>query len=309
MSLGLCCEFIVDEVKKSGKVEEVNIFKEKGLQFNQFKLGKYSDKQILDLYISNIKSLHQAVAKYVIPSGIRSLRISSDILPLSDCNTHLLNDVELKKSIASLGKLCLDTAMRITSHPSQFVVLSSKNPNVIVNSINILQQHAILFDMMNLPLTPYYAINIHGGAKGESNTLISSILSLPDNIRNRLTLENDERSYSTTELYKIFQKTNIPVVFDSHHASFNSDNIESDFNLALSTWGNVKPLTHLSNTRPDVLPTASFNDRRAHSEYVHYIPEWQRVAHQQGSIDIDFEFKAKNKAIFAALSNFDISLT
>lgn len=308
MSLGLCCEFIVDETKKSGKIEEVNIFKEKGLQFNQFKLGKYSESHILDLWISNIKNLHQAIVRYVIPSGIRSLRISSDILPLSDCNAHLLNNIDLKKSISSLGKLCLDAAMRITTHPSQFVVLSSKNPNVIVNSINILNQHAILFDMMGLPATPFYAINIHGGAKGESDTLISSILSLPDNIKNRLTLENDERSYSTTQLYAVYKKTKTPIVFDSHHASFNSDNIENDFNLSLTTWGNVKPLTHLSNTQPGVLPTAPFNERRAHSEYVHYIPEWQRVAHQTGLIDIDFEFKAKNKAIFDALSKFDIKL-
>jgi len=52
--------------------------------------------------------------------------------------------------------------MRVTTHPSQFVVLSSLNPNVIKNSIEQLKHHAWIFDKMGLDESPYYLINIHG---------------------------------------------------------------------------------------------------------------------------------------------------
>jgi UV DNA damage endonuclease len=194
--------------------------------------------------------------------------------------------------------------MRITSHPSQFILLSSKDDNVIKNSIFELKIHNWLFDTMGLDNSNYYAINIHGGAKGQSQKLIDTVNSLPATIKNRLTFENDERSYSTKELYSVYKETGIPIVFDSHHASFNSDNVEDDFHLALSTW-KAKPLTHLSNTTPG-LENGSFTERGAHSDYVHYIPKYQ--LDNQDKIDIDFEFKMKNLAIFKAVNDFGVKL-
>jgi len=77
--------------------------------------------------------------------------------------------------------------------------------------------------------------------------------------------------------------------------------------LAGLTWGTYTPMTHLSNTDPSMV-NGSFKDKRKHSDFVHYIPEYQRVANNNKSIDIDFEFKQKNLAIFQAIKNFEITL-
>jgi UV DNA damage endonuclease len=188
-------------------------------------------------------------------------------------------------------------------------VLSSKNPNVIEKARKSLAHHAWVMDCMNLPQTPYYSINIHGGVKGESKTLIEQVKSLPNNIKNRLTFENDERAYNVQDLYQVYQETGIPICLDTHHASFNDSGIEVDkaLDLAISTWGDCKPLTHLSNTEPELI-NGSFTDRRKHSQYVHYIPSYQQMLNDSGKIDIDFEFKMKQLAIFKAVEDFNIKL-
>ena len=40
---------------------------------------------------------------------------------------------------------------------------------------------------------------------------------LPENVRNRLVLENCEKCFSIEDCLRISKKVNIPVVFDTHH--------------------------------------------------------------------------------------------
>jgi UV DNA damage endonuclease len=122
--------------------------------------------------------------------------------------------------------------MRVTTYPSQFVVLSSLNPNVIKNSIKQLKHHAWIFDKMGLDESPYYSINIHGGVR-DKKILCSSINELPDNIRKRLTLENDELSYNVKDLFEIYKSTNIPICFDSHHHPFNDASLSGEDAMGL----------------------------------------------------------------------------
>lgn len=310
MSVGLCCQYMVPRKKRDGTIEWNNATQEKNLQFGAFNKGKYSDTDILKLYKHNLTNL-LSILQRVVKEGIRSFRCSSNILPLIDSvSPKFLENEELLLCLRNVGAFVIESGIRFTVHPDQFCVISSMNEDVIKNSFKILKYHAWIFDSMGLPRTPYNAINIHGGAKGQSTTLIKSILSLEDSVRQRLTLENDERSYNTKELYEVFKETNVPICWDSHHHTFNNSGLSSEeaLSLSISTWGKeIKPLTHLSNTAPALI-NGSFTDRRKHSDYVHYIPEHQLLANNNGLIDIDFEFKMKNEAIFKAVKDFGIKL-
>ena len=307
--IGLCCHYVKEKVKRDGTFDYVNQMDEKLLQFGQYNSGKYSKEKILDTWIHNITSFNNCLDA-IINDGIRSLRVSSNLFPLFDKELELLESSDKVKNILKqAGDKLKSHNMRVTSHPSQFVVLSSLNDNVVDNSINQLKHHAWIFDSMGLDQTPYYSINIHGGVRNQKEKLIEVANSLPLNVKNRLTFENDELCYTVKDLYDVFEKTNVPVCFDSHYHSFNDSELpaEKAFELAKVTWGKIKPLTHLSNTEPD-LKNGSFKDRRKHSEYVHYIPEYQRLQNNDGLIDIDFEFKQKNLAIKKAIVDFDIKL-
>lgn len=303
MSIGICCQYLVEKNNKF-----INIMEERNLQFGQFKNNKYSDSFVLSTWINNLSNFH-SVFKRIVSEGIKVIRLSSNLFPLFDLLPHLHNDKELNSLLETVGKDVLSNNIRLTTHPSQFCVISSTNPSVIQNSFQLLFYHAWIFDRMNLPETTRFSINIHGGTKNQSEKLIESILKLPSNTRKRLTLENDELSYSVKDLYKIYQKTSVPIVLDSHHHSFNKADLslEEALDLSISTWEEEKPLTHLSNTDPKS-ENANFQEKRKHSEYVHYIPECQRVANNEDKIDIEFEFKNKNLAIFKAIKDFDIKL-
>jgi UV DNA damage endonuclease len=306
--IGLCCQFLEQKISAKGKISYKNIFEENSLQYNRFLSGKYPQKQILAVWLNNISKLQENLPK-IFNLGIKSFRLSSNYFPLFDkLDNQLENNQEIKDILADIGNFINKNQIRVTCHPSQFVVLSSKNPEVIKNSVINLAHHAWIMDCMGLGYTPYNAINIHGGAKGELKTLIEQTNVLPDNIKSRLTFENDEKCYNVDNLYTVYQETGIPIVFDAHHYSFNKGNLneEEAYQKSISTW-KCKPLTHLSNTEPE-LKNGSFTERRKHSEYVYYIPEYLIRDNNLNQIDIDFEFKMKNLAIFKAVKDFNILL-
>lgn len=300
MSLGICCQYMV---KKNSKY--INLCAEKTLRLGQFNDGAYPDKRIIDTWNSNLQNLFK-VLKIVNDQGFKLFRVSSNLFPLYDKKPELLNS-NISSMLKTIGDFVKSNNIRITSHPDQFVVLSSNNKNVISNSIEMLKHHAWIFDSMGLDMNSKYSINIHGGVRGNSNVLINSINNLPGNVRKRLTLENDELAYSVNDLYAVHLETKVPLCFDTHHHTFNDAglSINTGLDLAISTWSGIKPLTHLSNTDPKNV-NGSFQEKRKHSEYVHYIPEYQRVLNNTGLIDIEMEFKMKNVAIEDCLNRFEV---
>jgi len=309
MSIGLCCQYLEPIVKKSGKTEYQNILNERNLQYGQFLNNKYSNNEIHQVWINNVNNLFSAVKK-IQSEGFKVFRVSSNLFPLYDSLTDMLKSSdEIKSVLKKIGSFALENSIRLTTHPDQFVVISSNNPSIIAKSIKMLDHHAWIFDSMGLPESSYYAINIHGGAKNNSDVLVQSIKTLKPNVRSRLTLENDERSYSVANLFEVYSQTGVPVLFDSHHHAFNEDGMsgEEAFDKSCSTWGSIKPLTHLSNTEPG-MENGSFTERRKHSDYVHYIPDYQLKSNNNNQIDIEFEFKMKNLAITKAVKDFGINL-
>lgn len=309
MSIGLCCQYIEKKVSSRGKESYVNIFEEKNLQYGRYQKGLYTEDNILEIWKHNISKVLEILPK-IHKEGIKSFRLSSNYFPLHDSvNKLLVNNSEIISICKKIGDFALNNNIRLTCHPDQFVVLSSKNSAVIDTAKRMLAHHAWMLDSMGLPETPYYAINIHGGVKGELKTLVDQTNNLPNNIKKRLTFENDERAYSVKDLHQVFQETGVPIVMDTHHHSFFNDGLSIDdaLKISMSTWDKFKPLTHLSNTEPG-FENGSFNERRKHSNYIKNIPGLQQELNDSGIIDIDFEAKMKQLAIFRAVEDLGVKL-
>ncbi len=152
-----------------------------------------------------------------------------------------------------------------------------------------------------------YAINIHGGKANRTEKIIEVFKTLPENVKNRLTLENDEKCYNVRQLLNINNHTGIPVVFDSHHFTFGMDDLSfSDaFCESIRTWGRIKPLQHISNTEIGE-ENSSYNKKRAHSQLIRYIPDDQLNAIREDLIDLDVEAKLKNIAVLKMRKDFGI---
>ena len=310
MSLGLCCQWIEPRTKRTGDIVYENIINEQLLQLGRFRDGKYDVHRIAATYHNNVDE-HIKIVEKLVANNIRVFRMTSNMFPLFEFNRDLIDrDDILHKKLEKLGRLFVDNGIRVTCHPGQFCIINSNEDRVIENSIRELEYHAWMFDAMGLKHSPYYAINIHGGKRGNTSKLIEVINDrLPHNVRSRLTLENDERCFSVKQLLDVFYYTGIPIVFDSHHFVFNKDGMTMDeaFWSSFDTWyaNDEKPLQHISNTEPGN-EEGSFTDRRKHSWGIHYVPEPQLTTVKEDLIDLDVEAKGKNISLLKMRKDFDI---
>lgn len=313
MALGLMCQFLESKNKRNGTVIYENIIVEKSLQLGAFKSNKYTINRISSTYHNNVDE-HLKIVPKLVENNFKSFRLSSSLFPLYEFNSSIIhNDEILCRKLKKLGDLFKQNGIRVTTHPGQFTIINSDAEHVIKNSVNELAYHAWVFDQMDLPQTPEAAINIHGGKRGNTTKLIETINTLPDNIRNRLTLENDERCFSVKQLLAVHKETGVPIVFDSHHHQFNQDGFNCDEACAYAslTWrrGGIqyKPVQHLSNTEPG-FEKGSFTERRKHSNYIHYVPDCQLQLARLDMIDLDIEAKMKNFAIIKMRKDFAITV-
>jgi UV DNA damage endonuclease len=154
---------------------------------------------------------------------------------------------------------------------------------------------------MGLSRTPYNKINIHlGGAYGDKEAsmkrFVKNFPRLPESVRSRLTLENDDKAsmYSVKDLYYgIYKKVGVPIVFDYHHHQFCTGDMSEQeaLEMALSTWGDIKPVTHYSESRRDEQEDKTIRVQ-AHSDYV-----YDKIEMYGNDFDIMIEAKAKELAV------------
>ena len=296
MTIGVCCHWLEEVTKPKGKKEIVNVFDEKTLQLGRFQQGKYTNELIKSTYLHNVTRLAKMMPK-INDAGYKLFRISSAMFPLADqVDRQLWDNPEVISQLKVAGDYIKNNGMRVTTHPGQFCVLSSDSDSVVAKSFVELNIHGWMFDAMGLDQTPFYAINIHGGKANRSSRLIEQIKSLPNNVRNRLTLENDESSYNVIDLLSVYKETFVPIVFDSHHHTFNQGDLtmEDAYEVSAETWPkSIKPLQHLSNTEPSLI-NGSFQDKRKHSDMIHYVPGVQLTGLIDNTVDVEIEAKMKN---------------
>ena len=255
------------------------------------------------LYADNLSRIDAAI-DYCNANDIRLYRLTSSLFPFAD--DPVGQDVleEFSEMIAAKGQRALDSRIRLVLHPDQFVVLSSDSPQVVENSIKILETHARVMDMLKQPRSCWAVIEIHGGKSGRSKQLVKLISQLPEAIRSRLALENDEYSYSASEILEVCRAARVPMVFDAHHHvvheklnSYEDPSIAKILRAARETWPVPEwQLVHISNGRE------FFNDRH-HSDLIDVMPSaycdapWIEVEAKLKELAIE---KLKNESLDAA---------
>lgn len=256
-------------------------------------LGPEEQRRVLrELYRDNLKRLDAAVG-FCHARGIRLYRITSALLPFSDDTAGEPLLEEFAAVMRKVGERAAALGLRLVLHPDQFVVLNSESPQVVANSVKIMRAHAKVFDMLGLPRSPWAAMTLHGGKGGRGAQLVEAIRALPEEVRSRLVLENDEHIYGAREILEVCRGAGVPMVFDAHHhvvheklESYEHPSVAEMVAAARTTWPVPGwQLVHISNG------LEHFNDRR-HSDYISVMPSSYR-----SEIWIEVEAKQKELAI------------
>lgn len=244
------------------------------------------------LYADNLARLERAI-DFCIERNVKLYRVTSALLPFADdeAGASLLD--EFSNEMRRVGAHAIKSGVRLVLHPDQFVVLNSDSEQVRRNSRKILETHARIFDLLAQPRSEWAAMNIHGGKGGRADQLVAAIKELPENVRSRLTLENDEYIYSAAQILDICRRARVPMIFDAHHhicrenlSSYDDECVIEMFDAARTTWLHPEwQIVHISNGRN------SFNDR-SHSDFIDAMPEIFRRAPY-----IEVEAKSKELAI------------
>jgi UV DNA damage endonuclease len=244
------------------------------------------------LYLDNTNRL-RAGLDFLVAQNIKLYRLTSALFPFADDPLGIDLLEELREPLAAIGQRIAELGIRLVLHPDQFVVLNSDSPHVIANSQKILTMHARIFDLLQQPRSAWAAFNIHGGKGDRVERLVKVIGELPDEIRLRLTLENDEHAYGAEQMIEVCHAAGVPMVFDAHHhvvreklASYDDPSVGAMLAATRTTWPVPEwQLVHISNGRE------SFNDAR-HSDFITLMP-----ASFNSTIWIEVEAKLKEEAI------------
>ena len=256
-----------------------------------------------ELALQNVRDLN-TILEWNLANNIYFYRLSSDLFPwASEYDMEELPDYgAILAACKRAGNFAKKHGIRLTSHPGPFNKLASPKERVFQLTYTDLKVHAEVFDMIGLPRTPYAKLNIHvGAAYGNKpvalDTFCKNFERLPESVRSRLTVENDDKPslYSTKELYEgVYKRIGIPIVFDFHHHMLHPDGQteQEALELALSTWpSNIIPVVHYAESR-----SVEYNNPKikpqAHSDYI--IDE---IRTYDKELDIVVEAKAKELAI------------
>ncbi len=280
------------------------IFKEHPVRFRRT-TAKYLEKfprevqkqRLAELCMINAQSLIKSL-QFCKDNQIGSFRINSQILPLKTHPTVGYDVEELPdgEQIVQAYKNCGDFSrkhdIRTTFHPDQFVILSSPRPEVVEKSIADLAYQAEVAQWVNADVINIHAGGVYNDKPSALSRLIDTVGSLPEAIRQRLTFENDDRSYTPKDLLPVCKELKIPLVYDVHHHRCLADglSIESATEQAIATW-NREPLFHLSSPKDGW----EGKDPKKHHDYIDIndIPEnWLSL-----DVTVEVEAKAKELAI------------
>ncbi len=125
-----------------------------------------------------------------------------------------------KDELIRIGKFIKENNFRISMHPDQFILLNSLKKEIFERSLKELIYHDELLTLMELDKSA--KIQIHVGAiyddkRSSIERFINRFKNLPESLKSRLCIENDEKLYDINDCLYIYEKIGIPIIFDYFH--------------------------------------------------------------------------------------------
>jgi UV DNA damage endonuclease len=228
-----------------------------GLTSRTCRLRNATRSRLEILTRENLDGLSQ-VLRWNVAQRIKFFRISSGVVPLaSHPRTQWPWKKVLARELADIGYFIRSANIRVSMHPGQYVVLNSPYRSVVRAAKAELTYHADFLDQLNLDKK--HKITLHAGGlysdrDASMRRFRKEFTALPNNVRSRLVLENDERSYGAEDVLTLAEALGIPMVFDYLHQialSGQSPN-ENLLKRVCESWSasDGRPEFHYSTQKP-----------------------------------------------------------
>lgn len=254
-----------------------------------------------------------AIFDYLAGAGIAMYRMSSDLAPYvthPDLPQFHGQIAECAPELAALGERARALGLRLSFHPSQFILLNSPEQALTDKSIADLAAQSAILDAMGLGPEAVLVTHV-GGVYGDTlsgrERWARTWERLPEPVRRRLVLENDDNRYDVADTLWVHERTGVPLVFDYlHHWCLNRAGLDQHEALAacLRTWpAGVTPKIHYSSPRTEMRTIERKNRKTGKPEQVQAAPIWSGHADYLNP----FEFITFMRGA-ARLPDFDVML-
>jgi len=253
--------------------------------------------------------------------GVHVYRMTSKLIPLA---THEdLRDWDpypaLATSFAEVGDFVREHEMRVSFHPDHFTVLNTPRKEVFQKSVNDLDHHVRMLEAMGLDGRALNNIHV-GGSYGDKDTagkrFVEQFRLIEPRITNRVTLENDDKTFTAEETLAIAEEVGVPMVLDIHHDAVNRGG-ETTVELwprIMRTWDRLEwNVVHAADAALKLPPKIhvsspkSASDPRGHADYVepeHLLEFLYGIAGTTSALDVMIEAKKKDDALLRLMEHF-----
>ena len=251
------------------------------------RLANATPDRLRKLIGGNLDAL-ETILRWNEQHGIEVFRVTSNLIPFG---SHPVNELAWWEEYAArfeqiAGRL-RRSGVRLSTHPGQYTVLSSKKLEVVQAAVAELEYQNRLLDAF--ALGPSHKIVLHVGAVDRFE---NGFVQLSDRARSRLVLENDERT-PLDEVLPLAQRIGVPVVLDIfHHGLAPSLDGLSTRELVLrtaETWKEVdgRQKIHFSTQAPGRL-------LGAHAETID-LDAFAELVDEVGDLPLDCMLEVKDK--------------
>ncbi|MDT0166614.1 UV DNA damage repair endonuclease UvsE [Actinotalea sp. AC32] len=254
---------------------------------------------------------------------VRMFRLSSSTIPygthpdLPDLHFRRQLD-ECRDALDTLAARVRSLGLRLSTHPGQYTVLNSADPDLTARSAADLEQDTALLDALGAGPDGVVVVHV-GGLYGDRPSALdrwaAAYERLSDRARERVALENDDGPFGVDDVMELHRRTGVRVVYDHHHHRTSAASVDlppaEAFARTYATWPDgVRPKVHLSSPRVDL---EIADRRRAGSRRVEKVPVVPRLTPHAdfvspwdlvdllrsapGPVDVMLEAKAKDLAL------------
>jgi UV DNA damage endonuclease len=191
------------------------------------------------------------------------------------------------------GAFAKENNIRTGFHPDQFVVLNSPDRGIVGRAVADLESQAEVAEWTNADTINLHGGGVYGDKRAALQTLRRNLKCLSSRSRSRLTLENDDRSFTPADLLPLCRAEGIPLVYDVHHHRCCPDGLSvgAASAAAVETWGEREPLFHISS------PLGGWQGPRPGRHHDYIDPKDFPEAWLKLCLTVEVEAKAKELAV------------
>ncbi|KKB42609.1 UV DNA damage repair endonuclease UvsE [Bacillus thermotolerans] len=212
-------------------------------------------QKVKELAVHNLKEVIQ-VLRWNIEHRIFFFRLSSELIPFAS-HPIMAWDWEKDEDILALTdeiKHLRDAHdLRLSLHPGQYTVLNSPKEQVVKNSIAELAYHETMLRLVGGQDMILHGGGAYGDKREAKARFVQNYKELPEEIKEVLRIENDDKTYTALDVIDLAEKTGAPICFDIHHHRCNHEedaHLEGILNSVFASWPDgIIPKMHISSGR------------------------------------------------------------